>query len=535
MIEKKDETKKAVKTVSLIMLFTFFSKILGLLRDICIAALYGNSMENSALAIALDVPSIFFEILFGAAILGVFIPVYNSFDGSDKNKEEDEKEKFANIFLNFVILATGFLALIGIIFAPQIVNIAADGYVEETKKLTVDLLRILFPAAVFTGSVFTLTGILQSKGEFLAPALVSAFSNIGVIIYLTFFNDSFGVYGLGTAYLISWLIQLLTLVIPLIRKKYKYKLIIDFKNPAFIRAVKTALPILAGSWLVPFSKMIINRFASVCGDYDSVIAALGKSWSLFLIITGVLTYAISNYIFPKLAQNSRNDQEFAKIVRTALSASAFIIAPVACIAFVLKGEAFAVLYMREKFTPELARLAAQMFAALAPSMVMFSLIEILNRTFYAKNLVKFPMIASLSGIAANFILCWVFISKLDLPPVYITLAVFICQSITAMILIIVLKMKIKEIFDKKFLANVAKIVLSSGILLIIIKILYYIMKNNAVESGMFKNILIAGVIVITGVCSYIGINMIFRTNETKEIVKILKLNKGIDYEKNNKL
>ena len=105
----------------------------------------------------------------------------------------------------------------------------------------------------------------------------------------------------------------------------------------------------------------------------------------------------------------------------------------------------------------------------------------------------------------------------------------------SIILIIALKIKIKEIFDIKFLSNIAKTVLSAGILLIIIKILYYIMKNNAVESGMFKNILIAGVIVITGVCSYIGINMIFRTNETKEIVKILKLNKGIDYEKNNKL
>ena len=513
--------KKAVKTVSLIISATFFSKILGLVRDIYIAALYGDSMENAALTVALDVPSTFFEILFGAAIIGVFIPVYNSFDKTE-NKEKDD---FANIFLNFVILATGLIALSGIIFAPQIVNFVVDGYDAETKALTVDLLRILFPAAVFTGSVFTLTGVLQSKGEFLAPALVSAFSNIAVIMYLTFFNTRLGIYGLGAAYLISWLIQLLTLVAPLIKKRYKYKLITDFKNPAFIRAVKTALPVLAGSWLIPLSKMIINRFASLFENYGSVVAALGKAWSLFLIITGILIYGICNYIFPKLAQNAKNNQEFVLIVRNGLSASLFVIAPVACLAYVLKGEAFAVLYMRGKFTPELTRLAAEMFAALAPAMITFSVIEILNRVFYAKNLVRFPMFASVAGISVNFIMCWIFISVLNLPPVYITLAVLICQSVTAGILIIALKINIKEVFDKKFLANIAKIVLSSGILLIIIKILYYIIKNNAFESGILKNILVAAFIAVIGACSYIAVNLIFKTDEAKTFIKMLRKNR----------
>ena len=520
-----NENKRAVKTVSLIIFATGFSKILGLLRDIYIAALYGKGMENSALTVALDIPSTFFEILFGAAILGVFIPVYNSFDKSENGDENLEKEKFANIFLNFVILATGFLALLGIIFAPQIVNIAVD-YEPETKELTVNLLRILFPAAVFTGSVFTLTGILQSKGEFLAPALVSAFSNIGIILYLTFFNNSLGIYGLAAAYLFAWLIQLLTLIVPLIKKKYKYKLVLDLKNPAFIRALKTALPIIAGSWLIPVSKMIINRFASHGEDYDSVVAAFGKSWSLFLIITGVLTYGICNYIFPTLAQNARNDREFAKIVRSGLSASAFVIVPVACIAFVLKNEAFAVLYMRGKFTPDLTRMAAELFAALAPAMLMFSAIEILNRVFYSKNLVKFPMIASLSGIAVNLGLCWLFISVLKLEPVYISLSVLLCQSAAAVILIVALKMKIKDIFDKKFLANIVKIALSSGILLIIITILYdIIIKNDAYTVGIYKNILVAVVIVIVGAIVYIVSNLLLKTDESGIFIKMIKKDK----------
>ena len=520
MIEDKSENKKAVKTVSMIISATFFSKILGLARDMIMAPIYGDSIENSAFIIASDVPLSFFDILFGAAILGVFIPIYNSFN--NKNETEQKKaEEFANVFLNFVILATGLLALLGIIFSKQIVDILTD-FDEPKKTLTVDLLRIMLPMIVFTGSVYTVTGILQSKGEYLAPALVSSFSNMGVIIYLLFLNDSFGVYGLSVAYLISWLIQLLTLVVPLIKKKYKYRFKLDFKNPAFIKSLKTALPVLAGSWLIPMSKLIANRFSTVCEDTDAVIAAFGKSWSIFLIITGVLIHGIFNYIFPKMAQIAEDNQKFAAMVKTGLSASVFVIAPVACLAYVLRGEAVAVLYMRGKFTPDLAYLASQMFIMLAPAMIMYSLIEILNRVFYSKNLVKFPMIASLSGIFINFILSWIFISKLNLPPVYITVAVFICQTLTAGILIISLKINITEIFDKKFLGNIGKIVLSSGILLIIIKILYYIIGSNAFESGDLKNILISAVILITGACCYIGVNLIFKTEETKTFIKMAK-------------
>ena len=518
MIEKRDENKKAVKTVSLIIIFTAFSKILGLLRDMFMAYFYGGSAKYAAFATASRIPRDFFDIFLGAAVLGVFIPVYNSFNSG----KEKEKNDFANIFLNVVILATGLLALLGIIFSRQIIDLITPGYEEATAGLAANLLMILFPMIVFTGAVYTLTGILQSKGEFLAPALVSAVSNLGVIAYFWLLNGYFDIYGLAWAYLISWIIQLLTLVVPLIRKKYKYKFIINLKNPAFIKSIKMALPIMAGSWLIPFGMLVGQHFISFSDDYDFYISAFDYSTKIFLLVTGILTYAILNYIFPKLAQTANDAAEFIKIVKTGLSSSCFVIAPVACLMYVLRGEAVAIVFMHGETTPELADSAAQMFAVLAPAMIMFSTIEILNRVFYAKKLVKFPMIASIAGIAVNFILCRIFMVELNLPPVYITLAVFICQTITAIILIISLKVKIKEIFDKKFLANIAKTVLSSGIMLIIIKILYYIIKNNAFESGIIKNILTAGITAIAGVCVYILINLIFKTDEAKTFVRMLK-------------
>jgi peptidoglycan biosynthesis protein MviN/MurJ (putative lipid II flippase) len=178
--------------------------------------------------------------------------------------------------------------------------------------------------------------------------------------------------------------------------------------------------------------------------------------------------------------------------------------------------------MRGEFTPELASATADMFAALAPAMLVYSAIELLNRVFYSKNLVKFPMFAALSGIAVNFILCWIFIEILELAPVYIMLASLICQITAAAVLIIALRNKIQGIFNGKFLGNIAKIVLSSGITLIITNILYFIIKNNAFEAGLAKNILTAVIILIAGIASYLCANLVLRTGEARIMLKIIK-------------
>ncbi|MCL2158423.1 MAG: MATE family efflux transporter, partial [Oscillospiraceae bacterium] len=184
MIEKN---KKAVKTVSMIVAATAFSKVLGLIRDILMAHFYGGSAENAAFATASRIPRDLFDIFLGAAILGAFIPVYNSLDSNSENGER-EKNEFAGIFLNAVLLATGLIAIAGMFFSRQLINFVTPDYDEATAKLASELLRLLFPMIVFTGAVYTLTGILQSGGEFFAPALVSAVSNLGVIAYFFLFD-----------------------------------------------------------------------------------------------------------------------------------------------------------------------------------------------------------------------------------------------------------------------------------------------------------------------------------------------------------
>ena len=505
---------KAVKTVGLIISATLISKILGFVRQSFLAASYGDG--GAPFLTALRITQDSFELFLGAAVLGVFIPVYNSFS-ADKNKE---KEEFANIFLNTALALTIIIAVIGIIFSRRIVGFIT-GFTAETADITASLLQILFPMIIFMGAVYTLIGVLQSKGEFLAPALVSAVSNCAIIIYFIFFDKYFGLTGLSAVFVLSWLIQLLTLAVPLARKKYKYKFIINLKNPALIESVKRAAPIIAGAWLIPVGMLIGIHFASLFEDGEFYVTAFNYSTILFLLATGILTHGVCNYIFPKLSQNADDERVFAEILKNGLSGLVFIIAPVACMAYILRGEAVAVLFMRGKFTPELAAETAGMFAVFAPAMVMFSGVEFLNRVFYSKNLVKIPMFTAVLGVSVNFGLCYVFIHILGLGPVYISAANLICQTAAAAVLSGMLKIKVPGVFTKNFLANTAKIALSSGISLVGAEILHFLLKNNAFESGLFKNIITAGAVFIAGIAVYLCANAAFKTNEARIMVKIL--------------
>ena len=73
------------------------SKVLGLIRSTLLASHYGTSTAATAFTAASRIPLSFFDMLFSAAILGCFVPVYNSFK-SKNNTFDQESEQQADRF-----------------------------------------------------------------------------------------------------------------------------------------------------------------------------------------------------------------------------------------------------------------------------------------------------------------------------------------------------------------------------------------------------------------------------------------------------
>ncbi len=400
--------KRSVKTVAVMMGATVIAKVLGLLRSMIQSSHYGTSDAANALTAASKLPVTFFDLLLAAAVLGCFIPVYNS-HSKDGELAEREADEFAGVFLAFITLACTVLAAVGMVFAEPLVSLIAPGLDEGSRALAVMLARIMFPLVIFTGSAYTLVGVLQSKGSFIAPAMISAISNAGVVLYLLLLDRPLGergIYGLAAAYMLSWLVQLLTLVVPLVRLGFKPKFALDLRNPSLRRALKMAPPIMLGSWLSPAGILLGQYFASSASRYTGISGAatvFDIANNIYIILAGTLTYSICNYTFPQISRLSAsgNREEFAATVRSGLTSALAIILPFMAAALVLAPEGVSILYLRGEFT---ARDASNTTATLLPilcAMPFFCVTELFTRVFYSQGRVKIPMLSALAGIAAN--------------------------------------------------------------------------------------------------------------------------------------
>lgn len=513
-MEKNGNKKSgsAVKTVAVMMLATVIAKLLGMLRGVLQANAYGTTDAANAFTAASKLPLTFFDMFLAAAVLGCFIPVYNSFkDNEGRGSGVSEADEFACVFLNFIVLLCGVLAVIGIAFAEPFIRIITNGLSEETVRLAVLLTRIMFPMVIFTGAAYTLVGVLQSKGSFIAPALISAVSNAGVVVYLAFFNSSLGengIYGLAAAYLASWFIQFATLILPLWRRGFRYRLLLNFKNPALIKAIKMTPPIMIGSWLAPAGTLLGQYFAAgvtAAGGISGATTVFDYANNVYIIIAGILTYSICNYTFPKIAQlaSGGDGENLAATVRSSLKSALFITVPIMAAALVLSGEGVSVLYMRGEFNSEDARNTAYTLRFILAAMPFFCVTELFSRMFYAMKMPRIPMFAALGGILANLLSGVLLTACTPLGIGAVGLANAIGQTVSALILIAFGAHKVKGLFNFEFISQVLKIIAGGALTFALCLGISRLINTSPYTASLMTNVINALIIFVPAAAAYL--------------------------------
>lgn len=500
---------KPVSTILLMMGATLLSKVLGMLRSVLMTAHYGTGVEANAFSAASHIPLTFFDLLFGAAVLGCFIPVYNSFP-EEKKRDAD---RFACNFYNVITLAAGLLALAGILLADVVIAVMAPGLDGETRALAARLLRIMFPMAIFTASTYTLVGVMQSKGRYLLPAAVSAISNGAIILYFVLFDRMLGeraIYGLALAYLAAWLLQLLTLAIPLLRGGFSYVPVVDFRDGALRRSIRSALPIMVGSWLTPVSILAGLHFASYV-DVRGALTVFDYSYTLYTIIAGTLTYSICNYAFPLLSKLSgeQDEAEWSAIVSKGLSGALALILPFAAATALLAGEGVSFLYLRGEFSASDARETALALRCMALGMPAFTVIEIGSRVFYSKGILKIPVAAAAVGIVTNVLSSAILVRFPALRVGSVALGYSLGQIGAAATLLLALARKTSSVLDRRFARTLLHTLLRTAASFGVMLVCYLLLAADPYESSRLRCLLCAGAVLVPGALCYLVLLRLF--------------------------
>lgn len=500
--------KNIIRVIGSMMVITLVGKVMGLLRDILFASNYGTSSAADAFLAASRMPRLFFDAMFASAISSSFIPIFNEYL---KKKGKQEAFRFSDNFITIVFLITTAITVIGIILSAPIVKIFAGGFDTETSKLCVQLLIILFPMIIFTGIAYSFTGILQSLDEFTIPAAMSVISNGIIIFYILFLNNIYGVFGLAIAFLLGWIMQAVIQIPPLIKKEYRYKPKLNFKDEGIKKVGLLMLPVMVSTWIQPINIAVNTAFASYL---EGGVTSLEYANNLYTIIAGVVVLSVANVIFPKLSQLTASDDinEFGNTLSVTLKSILFLLIPMMVGLIILANPIVKLLFERGEFNSTSTQITSNALKFFSIGMLGFGMQNILSRGFFAVQDGKTPLITGIISIAFNLILSFILVKFMNISG--LALASSISSILSGLMLLIPMQKKFKNIVTKQTLKDILKMSIAA-IGMAVVVILLYTGLSNILLNSFINNIINLAISVIFGVIAYMCLAYFMKLDEAK--------------------
>lgn len=381
------------------------SRVLGLLRNVLIADVFGNSRAVEAYFAAFRVPDTIYMLVSGGALTSAFLPV---FAGLLERHDERRAWRTANTVLTTVFIVLAILALIGEITAPWIMSALVSGFTPSERDLTIGLTRIMLLQPIFLGVQAIVTAILQSYNRFtltaVAPLIYTLASIVGVLL-----GSAYGVVALAWSVPVGAVLYLLVQV-PGLRPEFRFvRLQLDWHFPEVREILRLLGPRLIG--LAAFQVMLLITLFLAASLPQGNVAAINYSWLLIAFPQAALGTAAATAIFPTLSRlgEANNAAEVRRTVYRALSLVLFLAIPAAVGLLVLRRPIVNLLYNHGHWTfmaTEQTAFALLFYALALPSL---AAIEVLPRVFYALKNTATPVRIAVVTVTLDAVLSILFV------------------------------------------------------------------------------------------------------------------------------
>jgi putative peptidoglycan lipid II flippase len=287
-------------------------------------------------------------------------------------------------------------------------TIIAPGFDPDLVRLTANLMRYMLISTV----IFSLSGlimsILNAFEHFLMPALAPVMYNLGILFGALFLVPIFGIYGLAFGVVLGALAHA-AVQIPMLRHfGIRYSPILALRDPVISASVRRVArlmgPRMVGAAVVQLMFLANTIIASFYNP--SVLAALNYAWIVMLLPHGVFASSVATAIFPTFSQMAAvgNREGMRRGMAQTLRALLFVVIPASVGLFVLRVPIIQVLFERGVFTHEATLSVAWALAFYAPGLIAHSLIEIINRAFFALQDTLTPVIVGAGAMIGTIVL-----------------------------------------------------------------------------------------------------------------------------------
>ena len=394
-----------LRSSALVGCMTMLSRVLGLLRDIVIAAFVGASANADAFFIAFKIPNFLRRLFAEGAFSQAFVPVLADYKARGSIPAVKALvDRVAGVLGGSLLLFT----TLTILAAPLVTAIFAPGFVSQPEKfeLTAGMIRITFPYLLLISMTGFCGAILNSYGRFSVPAFTPVFLNLSLIfaalVAAPWFDEP--VFALAWGVFLAGIVQLLFQLPSLYRLDLVPRPIWDTRDEGVRRILKLMVPALFGVSVSQINLLLDTVLASFLPTGS--VSWLYYSDRLAELPLGVFGIAIATVILPNLSAHRAADrqQHFETTLDWAMRSVLLIGVPAALALILLAEPILITLFQYGALTADDVAMAALSMRAYSLGLIAFMLVKVLAPGFYARKDIATPVKIGIIAMAANMVM-----------------------------------------------------------------------------------------------------------------------------------
>jgi putative peptidoglycan lipid II flippase len=395
----------------------FLSRIAGLVRDRIFAYYFGITYVADAFKAALRIPNTL-QNLFGEGVLSAsFIPVYAKLVAQ---KDREEAGRVAGAIFSLLFLVTSLLVLVGVLATPYIIDIIAFGFKGETRRLAIQLVRILFPGVGLLVMSAWCLGILNSHGKFFLSYVSPVIWNAAFIVAMLAFGrradmSHLAVYTAWGSVVGSGL-QFLVQLPVVLRLAPELRIFFSSLTENMRVVIRNFVPVFISRGVIQLSAYIDGLLASLLPVGG--VSALANAQTLYTLPVSLFGMSISAAELPAMSSTLGTSEQVAETLRKRIAASTkrvgFFVVPSA-LGFIALGDVItAAIYQTGKFHHADAVYVWGILAGSGVGLVASTVGRLYSSAYYALRDTRTPVRFAIVRVILTTVLGYLFSKPLPL-------------------------------------------------------------------------------------------------------------------------
>jgi len=401
---------KLLRSTGTVGAWTLLSRILGLVRDVVFARVFGASLVMDAFFVAFRIPNIFRRFFAEGSFSQAFVPVFAEYDQSRDHAEVRELVSRTAGTLGVIL---SLLAAIGAIAAPAFIGIFAPGFVAEATAgeadrfaLAVDMLRWTFPYLLFVSLAALAGGILNTYHRYVAAAFSPVLLNVVLIVFAVWVAPYYARPGMALAagVFAAGVVQLLCMLPSLARIRLLPLPRWGGQHPGVRKILKLMVPGLFGSSVAQVSILLDTLIASflVTGS----ISWLYYSDRIMEFPLGVFGIALATVMLPNLSRQhaARAPDDFGRTLDWAMRLVILIVTPATLGLMLLSGPMLTTLFYGGEFSARDVEQSTYSLVAYSAGLMGFTMVKVLAPGYFARQDTATPVRIGLIALGSTMAL-----------------------------------------------------------------------------------------------------------------------------------